>query len=149
MNRDAYIQERLDPQIQYYETKSSWNQTWYKRLRLAEIVIACSVSFLVSYADSLIGIKVLAGLLGVAVAVIAGVLSLFRFQELWIDYRSTCESLKQERYLFLTGSGPYAGENAGSEFVTRVEAMLGKEHASWTDRMAPRSDAGTSGGPKE
>jgi Protein of unknown function (DUF4231) len=136
MDIQEYIQQRLDPQIAWYDSKSVWNQEWYKRLRFAEIIIACSLSFLVSYADSLVAIKILAGLLGVAIAVIAGILALFKFQENWIEYRSTCENLEREKLLFETGTEPYDTERAALDLVARAEAILSKEYATWTQRIS-------------
>ena len=60
------------------------NQQWFKKLRAAEIVMGCAIAYLVSHAD-LMPIQVLAGAMGVAVATIGGLLSLYRFQEKWIE----------------------------------------------------------------
>ncbi|HSB73402.1 MAG TPA: DUF4231 domain-containing protein [Candidatus Methylomirabilis sp.] len=144
MDIEAYILERLDPQIAWYDSKSGWNQVWYRRLRFGEIAIACSLSFLVSYADTLAVLKILAGLLGVGVAIIAGILSLFRFQETWIEYRSICEALKREKFLFQARAEPYASDGAAAVFVARAEALMGQEHTAWSERMAQRGEPPTS-----
>src|SRR5437870_6350096 len=102
MNQDEYIQNRVDRQIDWYNRKSENNQQWFRLLRIVEIVAAAAIPLLAAYADTVAPIKLIVGGLGLLVAVIAGVLGVYQFQELWTGYRTTCEALKQEKYLFLT-----------------------------------------------
>jgi len=46
--------------------------------------------------------------LGVIVVVLEGVQHLTQYQKTWLDYRSTAETLKHEKFLFLADAGPYA-----------------------------------------
>jgi hypothetical protein len=80
-------------------------------------------------------LKIVIGILGLVVAVIAGVLALYQFQENWTAYRATCESLKQEKYLFLTKTEPYNGNDAFPLFVDRVEGLMAKERVAWTKNI--------------
>jgi len=64
-------------------------------------------------------------------------LALYQFQENWTAYRSTCESLKQEKYLFLTKTEPYNGSDPFPLFVQRVESILSKERTAWTQIKRP------------
>ena len=102
LNQDDYIKDRVDGQIEWYDRKSGMNQRWFRWLRIVEIIAAASIPLLVGYADSIPEFKVVVGILGLLIAVIAGVLGLYQFQENWNGYRTTCEALKQEKYLFLT-----------------------------------------------
>jgi hypothetical protein len=78
---------------------------------------------------------------GALVAITAGGVSLWRLQELWIEYRATAEALKREKMLFLTQAPPYDTPQAFGEFVTRVEALLGSENATWAERMRAQPPA--------
>ena len=49
----------------------------------------------------------------------------------WIEYRSTCESLKHEKFLFLSGAEPYCEENSYHLLVQRVEGLISKENSEW------------------
>ena len=71
----------------------------------------------------------------VVVAVIAGLLSLYRFQENWTEYRASAEALRQERFLYLTRTAPYAGDNAFTLLVGRVEDLLRSERSGWAEAM--------------
>jgi hypothetical protein len=69
--------------------------------------------------------------LGVFVAVIASLLGLLQLQERWIQYRGTAESLRREKFLFLTQTEPYDKNDAFHLLVQRVEALLSKENTEW------------------
>lgn len=136
MTPEEYIEARLDEQIHWYSAKSRSNQIWFRVLRLLEIAFASTSPFLVSQitADTP-ALKIIVGSMGVCVAVIAGIVSLYRFQENWIEYRSTAESLKHEKFLFLTKSPPYDGDNSFHAFVSNVESLISKENAAWSSAL--------------
>ena len=46
------------------------------------------------------GLFALVAIMGSVVAIISGFLSTFQFQKKWIEYRTTSETLKHEKYLF-------------------------------------------------
>jgi hypothetical protein len=52
---------------------------------------------------------------------------LLHLQERWIEYRATAESLRREKFLFLTQTEPYDKDDAFHLLVQRVEALLSKE----------------------
>lgn len=144
MTPEEYIEARLDQQIHWYSAKSRSNQIWFKGLRFLEIVFASASPFLVSQiTEDTSALKIIVGSMGVCVAVIAGIVSLYRFQENWIEYRSTAESLKHEKFLFLTKSPPYEGENAFHAFVRNVESLVSKENIGWSGalREKPKTKA--------
>lgn len=134
MDETAYIQERLDDQINWYSQKSKTSQNWFKTLRVVEILAAATIPFLAGYVtDTEPELKVIIGLLGVAIAFVAGFISLSKFQENWIEYRTASETLKHHKYLFLTKSSPYDTEEAFQALVQTVEALISKENSNWNN----------------
>jgi hypothetical protein len=76
---------------------------------------------------------IVTGVLGILVTPFEGMLQLNRYHENWIRYRSTCESLKLEKYIFLANAGPYAGvDNPRAMPAEQVESLVSQEHAKWT-----------------
>lgn len=144
MNADEYLNERVENQIRWLSDKSGWNQRWFRKLRAVEIVLGCTIAFLVGYAEVHPAVKVAAGVLGVAVAAIGGLLSIYRFQENWVEYRVAAESLKREKFLFLTQAPPYNGEDRFQFLVARVENILNAENAKWGEAAAPGPSAKSS-----
>ena len=132
---EEYIEKRLGDQIAWYDRKSATNQRWFKRLRFAEIVAAATIPFLSGFADRSLAIKIAIGTLGVVVAVIASLLGLLQLQEHWIEYRATAESLRKEKFLFLTQTEPYDKDDAFHLLVQRVEGLLSKENTDWAQSM--------------
>jgi hypothetical protein len=135
MAPEEYIELRLNDQINWYDRKSGTNQRWFSRLRFAEIVAAATIPFLSGFAGDSLRIKIAIGTLGVVVAVIASLLGLLQFHEHWIEYRATAESLRKEKFLFLTETDPYDKDDAFHLLVQRVEALLSKENADWAQSM--------------
>lgn len=134
MDETAYIQERLDDQINWYSKKSKTSQNWFKILRVIEILAAATIPFLAGYVtDTEPQLKVIIGLLGVVIAFVAGFISLSKFQEIWIEYRTASETLKHHKYLFLTKSSPYDTEEAFQSLVQTVEALISKENSNWNN----------------
>ncbi len=134
MTPDDYITQRLDPQIDWYDGKSLRSQRWYKGLRSIEIVAAASIPFMVGYAtDARPSVTFVVGLTGVVVAVISGLLAINQYQEIWIEYRTTCESLRHHKYRFLAKADPYGGENAFFYLVDNVESLISKENTRWSE----------------
>ena len=141
LSQREYLSERLEDQIDWYDRKSVWNQRWFKRLRAVEIVAAALIPFLTAIPDAAT-MRYVVGGLGVVITVVASMLALHQFQERWAEYRAACESLKMERYLFLTGTEPYAGTDAFPTLVRRAEALISKETASWAQSLTKREEGG-------
>ena len=124
------IIERLEDQIGWYDQKSRSNMRWYKRLKISEIAAAAIIPML---AASQIHQAVIAtGILGIIVTVFEGMLQLNQFHENWIRYRSTCESLKHEKYMYLASAGPFSNADKPRALLAeRVESLVSQEHAKW------------------
>jgi hypothetical protein len=55
-----------------------------------------------------------------------------QYENNWITYRSTCESLQHEKFLFLAGAGPYeVADDAHILLAERIESRISQEHARW------------------
>ncbi|HYJ88518.1 MAG TPA: DUF4231 domain-containing protein [Pyrinomonadaceae bacterium] len=135
MTPPEYIEKRLQDQIDWYSRRSSTSQATFKTLRRMEIVAAALIPFLSGLAISdgryRLALTIAIGVLGLVVTVIAGFLSLGRYQENWTDYRTTSESLRKEKFLFETRVEPYGGEDAFNLLVQRVETLISKENTNW------------------
>lgn len=138
LKQEDYLENRLDDQINWYNRKSSKNQKMYKGLQLASIVVAASIPFI-----SLLEfqcVKYAIGAMGVLLAVFTAMSSLYKYQENWIAYRTTCESLIHEKYLYITGSKPYHVKDSFNLLVQRVEMLISQENSSWADLTKSKGD---------
>jgi len=139
LTETEYLEQRLDDQIDWFDNKSQSNQQTYKRLRLIEIVAGASIPLLAGFGHGQWYLSLAIGALGLVVAVIAGVMSLYRFQENWTEYRAAAETLKQERFLYLTRAFPYGSDKPFELLVQRVESILRHERSEWLQSMQEAS----------
>ena len=121
--------DRLEEQLAWYHRKSVAAQRAYKRVKIAQLLLAAAVP--VAVTAGLPG--VVTALLGALVVVLEGVQQLYQWQTNWVLYRSTCESLRHEKFLYLAGAGPYSGPQPRRVLAERVEGLLSQEHAKWTE----------------
>jgi hypothetical protein len=79
------------------------------------------------------------------ITVLEGMLHLNQYEQNWITYRSTCESLKHEKYVYLGKAGPYSGSaDPHALLADRIESLVSQEHAKWASvqQQQPTPSAG-------
>jgi len=136
MNEEEYLKKRLNDQIAWYDQKSVCNQKWFKRLQVFQLAAAASIPVLVNYVtDSSGWIRLLVAFLGASIAIISGIIALYKLQENWLEYRTTCESLRHEKYLYLTKTEPYNTDDPLALLVNRIETLISKENTNWAQYM--------------
>jgi hypothetical protein len=124
------IMARLEDQIDWYDRKSSSNQRIFRRIKITEILAAALIPFVSVFRMGFVSYTT-AGL-GVLITVLEGVLHLNQYQQNWINYRSTCEELKHEKFVYLGNAGPYANvKDPRALLAERVESLVSQEHAQW------------------
>jgi hypothetical protein len=143
MTEQEYLEQRLDSQAQWYDRRAANNQHWYRALRVLEVILASSIPLFSSLVPGSPPIGILVSVISVSIAIISGLLGLYKFQENWIEYRATAEALKHEKFMFLTRSGPYNGEPGLPILVERVEGIIAKEGTAWSGSMRQPIARGT------
>ena len=136
------IMERREDQIGWYDGKSLLDQRYFKRIEIIEITAAALICFVSAF--NFRRVAWVPGL-GVVIAVLEGVLHLNQYEQNWITYRSTCESLKHKKYVYLGKAGPYVGSaDAHAPLADRVESLVSQEHAKGASvqQQPPKPSAG-------
>lgn len=133
MTEDQYIKERIADQIKWYSDKATSNKLLNHWTKGAIIVFSATIPLLAGL-DFCSGLKnVILGILGALIAILSGLSGLLKFQEKWTEYRTTSETLKHEKILFQTKTGPYSEETEPFKLlVTRTENLVSKEHSAWS-----------------
>ena len=80
------------------------------------------------------------GSLGLLIVIITGIVSLCKLQENWIEFRTTCESLTHEKYLFETKTEPYNTEDPFLLLAQRVETLISKENTNWARYVTAKKE---------
>lgn len=132
MDIETYMKERVDDQINWYSNKSIKAQKTYKNLQTIEIILAAFIPLLAGYSH-IVWVAFVIGCCGSVIAIIEAISKLNKYHENWIQYRSTCELLKYQKHLFLTGSYPYNKEDETIEniFVKNIENIISSENNQW------------------
>jgi hypothetical protein len=128
---------RLEDQIAWYDAKSQHNQRWFKLLKVCQIITAAAIPVAAGASAP----AWLVGGAGALIVVLEGLQQLQQYQQNWITYRSTCERLKHEKFLFAARAGPYASSEPEALLAERVESLVSQEHAAWVsqrEEAAPR-----------
>jgi len=146
MDEETYLKDRVEDQIGWYDRKGAFNKRWFISLRAVEIASAATVPFLSGFTSNpSIGVTI--GIIGIIITLCAGITHLCQFQERWIEYRTTAEALKKERFLFVTRTEPYNSEDAFPLLVQRIETVASKENVSWAQHlMMPEKETQKSSG---
>jgi hypothetical protein len=125
---DSPAWTRLQEQIGYYDRKSGQCQSRFKLLKVCQIVTAAGIPVAAGVAAPVW----LVGGAGAFIVVLEGLQQLEQYQQNWTSYRSTCEQLKHEQYLYLAAAGPYKGaSDPEATLAERVESLVSQEHAAW------------------
>lgn len=136
MDEEEYLKSRLDSQIDWYGKKSAINKKYFRLCQVILLVMAMLITLSGTFnGQDFPFVAYLVPFLGASIAVISGLLGLFKFQENWMEYRTVSESLKHEKYLFLTKSEPYHDAKAFGLLVNRVENLISKENTNWSQYM--------------
>lgn len=136
-----YVSHRYEQQIAWYDGKAAANQTTYRWLQWTIIVLAAITPILIEIRNEswlLQGFSHVPTITAAAVAILTSGLKTFGYQEHWINYRTTCETLRKEKYLYVARAGEY-GEAKDREalFVERVESLIARENTMWISSHKP------------
>lgn len=133
MDIEKYLKERVEDQINWYDQKSQYAQKRYKICQVIEIILASIIPLLSGYATKHYIIPIIIGIFGCVIAIIESITKLYKFHENWIQYRSTCELLRYQKHLYLTGSYPYNknDETIDNVFVKNIETIISSENNQW------------------
>jgi len=130
--------QRLEDQITWYDRKSAQCQQRFKVLKAQELAAAASIPVVAAFDVPVY----VAGILGAVVVVTEGVLHVNQYHQNWITYRSTAESLKHEKYLFLARADVYSGSKRPLRLLAeRIEGLISQEHARWISSRRQRVEA--------
>lgn len=140
-----YIENRVLDQIDWYNAKAGKNQTFFKRWMVASIILSALIPVLTLLSDIPCSflIKILITAASSSVTAISAILSLYHFQELWVQYRANCEILQSTLHRYLTHTGEFkdrSEEDALNLLVMSCEEYMTKEFQTWAASNTPRPD---------
>ena len=153
---ETYLSKRYEEQFGWYDRRSGEYKKMYQKFQWWLIVLSeltpVFVTFdLTKYAAGLpklmvASLEIVPIGTSVLVAILATALKTFRFQETWLEYRTTAETLKKEKYLYLASADEYAkSKNKERLFVLRVENLISRENTAWAQAWREDKDDPSAG----
>lgn len=134
---DKYVGDRYQSQIQWYDNKSRHNQRMYRVLQWILIVFSALTPVLLALDFCLSNSRWqwIPLISAIIVALTSTALKVFKYQENWIDYRTTAETLKKEIHFYRSHAQEYAqADDRERLFVERVESLISRENTLWLSR---------------
>jgi flagellar biosynthesis GTPase FlhF len=136
-NVNDYITARLDDQIKWYGEKSAFNKSRYRICQII-IIIAGGIIPLINLTATgdwwQHAALISSAILGSIITIITAFTQMEKYLETWILYRTTEESLRREKFLFINESGEYSNlieVNRNRHLVEKVEALLSTESSKF------------------
>ena len=139
---NEYLENRYYDQLKYYEKSSGLNQKKYKNFQWVLIILSALTPVLAAINIESFETQYIVVVVSAIVAILTTGMKTFQFQELWATYRATSEQLKPEIHYYNFNVGPYGKQGVDKEslFISRVEAILDKEHQGWPPAKKLRDD---------
>ncbi len=157
MDDTKYFTDRLEDQINYYESKAGKSKQKYMYYKRLEFALAASIPVVIGLSTmgvaegtilfnlhSEVGgphnihftlsmlLQVFAALAGVVLAFINKIIELDEYYKSWKESRLTHELLYHQKILYLTKSEPYHQDDAFRIFVKTIEGILNQEVQKWS-----------------
>lgn len=125
MSSFNYVNDRLEPQLEYYSKRAKTNKKLYYFFSTLSILLSIVIPFLAGKVERLDSEYVsIIGLLALFLSAFNVIVYHFRFREKWIKYRTVNESLKHQKYKYLAKVESFAGNDADKILVEKVESLI-------------------------
>ena len=126
---EATILARLETEIAWYDRAARRHQRAYKTFKTLVLFAAAATPVCAGF-DRVP--KFVLAILGSLVVLFEGLNQLGRHHHNWMTFRSACEMLKHEKYLYVGRAGIYLRAlNRLALLTERVEQLVGQEHSRW------------------
>jgi len=131
-----YLDDRLEEQIRWYGKKANQNKNRFYGYQIVIIVSGVLVPIINAANFGSDEVRVISSILGGIIVGITSILQLKKHHENWIQYRSTEEVLKKEKYFFLNNVGLYSeleDKKKCERLVRRVESVISNQNVRFFD----------------
>ena len=135
-----FIEGRYQDQLDWYTRRASTNKRLYVIFQWITVGFSAAVpAFVIGIPENY---KWFTAAMSVIVAIGTSAIKTFKYQELWLNYRTIAETLKKEYVFFTHLLGDYAkAEDIDRLFIERVETLISRENSLWVISMTDEEKA--------
>ncbi len=135
---DNYLKERYNDQMKWYASKARFSKGRYQTMQLLIIIFSVITPVLIGF--NYLTFRYISIILTVLIAIFSGALKLYKYNENWMNYRTTRENLKKEKYYYDFKISEYSLANDPEGlFVKRVEGLISGENVYWVSTQETKS----------
>ena len=135
---DNYLKERYNDQMEWYASKARFSKSRYQNMQILIIISSVITPVLIGFNYEIF--RYISIILTVFIAIFSGALKLYKYHENWMNYRTTRENLKKEKYYYDFKIDEYSLANNPEElFVKRVEGLISMENVYWVSTQETKS----------
>jgi hypothetical protein len=135
-----FIDGRYKEQVDWYSDRAGRNKKFYFVFQWITVGFSSAVPALVIGMPN--DLKWVTASISVVVAIGTSAIKTFKYQEIWLNYRTISETLKKEYVFYTHGLGDYAkAEDKGRMFIERVETLISRENSLWVISMTDEEKA--------
>jgi hypothetical protein len=145
---DNYLEERLQKQQKWYQSKATVNKKRFMRFQTIIIILGALIPLIVVFFPMSTVMEKWTGPVSAAIsaiiAVLAGIDKLTQPQTNWFNFRSNEEMLKKEEWMYRYLAGPYSGLSADAaekQLVERVESVISADIARFAQAEYKKEDS--------
>ena len=133
IDKDNYINKRLNNQIEWYNTRSKKMKNRFCSLSLMIIIVNAIIPIFVLLSEEFgLNFKVIVISLSSIASISTAVLQLFKYQELWLKYRVTSQLLIKEKISYETKTNKYKNNTEALELlIVTCEEIMENEMDKW------------------
>lgn len=139
-NFDEYLEIRYADQVDWYDKKSIYNKRLADIFQISIIILAAITPILAA-----LELKEETILTSALIATLTGIFRYCKFDELWHNYRTICETLMKEKNFYdFKINGYQSAEDPQKLFIEKVEYLISKENTEWISIVRKDKDETTS-----
>lgn len=129
-----YLSDRLERQIKWYDDKSVEAKKNLSRVTFFSVLCTSLIPIVTLFIDFFPFLaKVIVTLLSQIVNICTWYINFNKLQEIRISYRSICENLKTQKFLYENRCSPYNDSSTAlSLLISNCESIMDEEHKNWS-----------------
>ena len=140
MTAEQYLDQRVGQFMKWYDVKAVHSKSRYLLVRTIAVAGAVLVPVLANVLpDYPMATRYVTTAASLVVSLALAIDTVFHYGDQWKNYRSSEQFLSREKFLFLTGEGPYREipeDQAFIMLVERCEAQIAAENSATLNVIA-------------
>ena len=141
-----YFKNRFKDQVDWYSKKAKSYKKKYHFIQVLIIILSGVLPVMLwlheKYSDIYPQLIIFL-FVSPAIVILTSLQSHFKYHDLWVEYRTTAETLKKEEFFYQSRINDYDIDDRDARtkvFVHRVESLISRQNKTWVARYDHNDD---------